>query len=77
MHAILTIGTGVFVGIIFIIIFVWILASIIWLIYGKRYFAPDRENREIAMVPYFTGESQKIEHHFEDPISSESTESDK
>ena len=57
----LTIAYGVFLGLLLFVIFLWIVASIIWLVYGKRYFAPSQPCRNNTIVPYFTEDPQKSE----------------
>ena len=50
----LNIASGVFLGLLFFLIFLWIIAAIVWLVYGKRYFAPENETRENTFNPYLS-----------------------
>ena len=61
MNLTLTIASGVFIGLLIFLIFLWLLASIIWLIYGKRYFMPNKENRKNVVYKYCTDSPKKIE----------------
>jgi hypothetical protein len=56
-----TIAFGVFIGLLLFTIFLWIIGSIIWLIYGKRYFVPSRQCHETCFIPYFTTAPEKKE----------------